>query len=314
MYSSYNTHELQVTIYSFFSLKSHNSVILHQTLKNGSYMLSYQHGYHAGNFADVLKHCGLTHLLHYLTQKEKPLFYLETHSGRGLYDLNNHQALKTNEFKQGIQLLWEQKQKLPPAFAEYIKTLKRQNTDGVLRHYPGSPFIATQFLRNIDRVYCCELHPTEYEHLLNMPQSHKKIHFSHSDGMDALTSLVPPPEKRGLIFIDPSYEVKEEYKTIPQTISQALNKFSNGVYCLWYPVLDQRMNEQLHRRLDAIGAKNSVRIEFNLTKKPMQGMYGCGLWLVNAPYTFADTMHQVCTTLKQYFNPNESSYFITTSK
>lgn len=272
------------------------------------FMLSYQHGFHAGNFADVFKHCALTHLIQYLIQKDKPLFYLETHSGRGLYDLSSHQSLKTNEFKEGIQLLWEQQKKCNAVFLPYLKLLKELNLNSALKYYPGSPYIALNLLRPTDRAHLCELHPTEYEHLIHIPTTHKKVFFSPDDGPSSLNALLPPIEKRGLIFIDPAYEVKEEYKTIPQAISKAVSKFANGVYCLWYPLVNQRMTEQMIRRLEQIPAKNTLRVEFYLKKQMGQGMYGCGLWLINPPYTFADTITTVCKELKLLFNSSESFY------
>jgi len=273
-------------------------------------MLSYQHGYHAGNFADVIKHCALTRLLNYLTQKDKPLFYLETHSGKGLYDLWNWQAEKTSEYKEGIQLIWSNQKQLPVVFKEYLNTIKQLNVANSLRFYPGSPYLAINALRPIDRAYFCELHPTEFDTLKTTPQLHKRVHFSNSDGMNSLNALLPPPEKRGLIFIDPSFEIKDEYKTIPQALKNALSKFNQGVYCLWYPVVNKKLTEQLLRRLQQIGIRNTLRIEFHLTTKLQDGMTGCGLWLINPPYILANEMRIVCESLKNYFNPRESSYII----
>ncbi len=273
-------------------------------------MLSYQHGYHAGNFADVIKHLCLCRLINYLVQKNKPLFYFETHSGRGLYDLRNSQAEKTNEYKQGIQLLWNKRKELPFLFNDYIQIINNLNDKENLRFYPGSPYLALQILRNIDRAYFCELHPTEYEELKNLPFSNKKVHMSNNDGITALNALLPPPEKRGLIFIDPSYEIKDEYKTIPQAIKQAFSKFNTGVYCLWYPIVNRRTTDQLIRRLQEIGAKNTLKVEFNLNNPSQDGMTGCGLWLINPPYTFAQEIKTIGETLRHFFNSKESSLII----
>ncbi|HAU2042173.1 TPA: 23S rRNA (adenine(2030)-N(6))-methyltransferase RlmJ, partial [Legionella pneumophila] len=199
-------------------------------------MLSYQHGYHAGNFADVIKHITLTRLLVYLTHKDKPLFYLETHSGRGIYDLKDKQSLKTEEYKEGINPVWLNRENLPSLFLEYISVIKQINLSATLRYYPGSPYFAISQLRSQDRLYLCELHPTEHNALLKLPHLNKKAHVSHTDGVSMLKALLPPPEKRGVIFVDPSYERKEEYKEIPTAIKNAYSKFSTGVYCVWYPV------------------------------------------------------------------------------
>ncbi|MFT4059427.1 MAG: 23S rRNA (adenine(2030)-N(6))-methyltransferase RlmJ [Legionella sp.] len=273
-------------------------------------MLSYQHGYHAGNFADVIKHIALTRLLSYMTQKDTPLLYLETHSGKGLYDLKYRQAEKTGEYKQGVKLIWPDKKTLPATFHEYIQVLKQLNHTNELNMYPGSPYLAINGLRTQDRMYFCELHPTEFEALSQIPRMHKKVHFSKSDGVAALNAVLPPPEKRGLIFIDPSFEVKDDYRDIPAAIKQAYNRFATGVYCLWYPVVNQRLTQQLIRRMQAINTKNAVRVEFNLTKSSMEGMSGTGLWVINPPYTFAEEMQSVLKTLKTYFNPGVSTYLI----
>lgn len=273
-------------------------------------MLSYQHGFHAGNFADVLKHTALTRLLAYLSLKEKPYFYFETHSGKGLYDLKDYQAEKTGEYKQGIQLLHTAAKSLPAVFGDYLRVIKALNTNNQLRYYPGSPFLAINALREQDRGYICELHPTEFDTLSTIPRLGKKIHISHSDGIETMKALIPPAERRGLIFIDPSYEVKDDYKDIPKQIGAAYAKFETGVYCLWYPVVNKRLCEQLDRRMKEIGAKNMLKVEFNLTTRTQMGMTGCGLWLINPPFTFAQEIKSVCETLKKYFNPGESSYFI----
>jgi 23S rRNA (adenine2030-N6)-methyltransferase len=273
-------------------------------------MLSYQHGYHAGNFADVFKHCALTRLLTYLIQKDKPLFYLETHSGKGLYDFKDKQSEKTGEYKQGIQLIWPHKKQLPAPFKEYMQTIRQLNKTDALRLYPGSPYLAINTLRAIDRAYFCELHPAEYDVLTTIPELGKKVHFSNTDGIDALKALLPPPEKRGLVFIDPSYEIKDEYKTIPNTLKQIIPKFAHGVYCLWYPIVNKKLTEQLSRRMQEIGASNTLKVEFHLTTRHQDGMTGCGLWIINPPYTFASEIKAVCETLKTYFNPKESSYTI----
>ncbi|PWY56340.1 23S rRNA (adenine(2030)-N(6))-methyltransferase RlmJ [Legionella qingyii] len=273
-------------------------------------MLSYQHGYHAGNFADVIKHIALTHLLNYLTRKDKALLYLETHSGKGLYDLKNKQAEKTQEYKQGIQLIWSNRNTLPSVFQNYLQLINQLNSTDSLRYYPGSPFLAINTLRMQDRMYFCELHPREFEALSQLQRMNKKVHFSNTDGIAAMKALLPPPEKRGLVFIDPSFEIKEEYKEIPLAIKQAYSRFATGVFCLWYPLVDKKLTDKLNKGMKEINAKNALRIEFNLTSTPMEGMSGCGLWIINPPFTLAEEMKTVLNTLKTYFNPGSSSYII----
>ncbi|OGV47618.1 MAG: 23S rRNA (adenine(2030)-N(6))-methyltransferase RlmJ [Legionellales bacterium RIFCSPHIGHO2_12_FULL_42_9] len=276
-------------------------------------MLSYQHGYHAGNFADVIKHITLTGLLNYLISKDKPLLYLETHAGRGLYDLRDKHALKTGEAAQGIALLWEKRKQLPKVFSSYIQQISDLNESKeskALRYYPGSPWFAVNTLRSCDRIVCAELHPAEFDALQKLSGHGKRVFFRHSDGLAELKALLPPVERRGLIFIDPSYEVKTEYRQIPAAVKAAYQRFATGVYCIWYPIIDKHYHEQLLRGLKNVGAVNNLRIEFKLAAEGLGGMNGCGLWVINPPYVLQAELKTVLAVLKGLFNPGVSSYCI----
>lgn len=265
-------------------------------------MLSYQHSYHAGNFADVVKHIGLSLICDYLVKKDKPLFYLETHSGRGLYDLKGGFSQKTAEYQDGVGRLWPHRQQLPEEFQPWLAGIEALNDGQQLRYYPGSPLVAVQHLREMDRLYCCELHPKEFEALRQLPKDGKKVFFKHCDGMEQMNALLPPKEKRGLIFIDPAYELKSEYKTIPEAIQKAYRKFSTGVYCLWYPMVDEGWTSQLNRGMERIDCADKLHIEFRLNPALDQGMTGCGLWLLNPPYLFKQQMEKVVEVLKHYLS------------
>ena len=274
-------------------------------------MLSYQHGYHAGNFADVMKHIGLISLLTYQTKKEKPLLYLDTHAGKGLYDLNDRQALKTAEYQQGIELLFATKESLPPIIMEYLQCIKQINTNDVLRYYPGSPALALHYLRQQDRLVFAEWHPKEFSALQQISRQKKHITFHNDNGLLQLRALLPPPERRGLIFIDPSYEIKIDYRDIPLYLKEAYQRFETGVYCLWYPLLDRKYNEQLQRGLQNIGATNHLRAEFCLNSlMPGEGMKGCGLWIINPPYLLKKELQTAFNTLRRIFNPGQSFYLL----
>ncbi len=277
-------------------------------------MLSYQHGYHAGNFADVLKHATLSRLLHYMTQKDKALFYLDTHSGRGVYDLKSNQGVKTGEANSGIELLWAQHKQLPPVFSSYLNAIHELNTDNKLRYYPGSPELALQMLRQQDRLFFSELHPGEFDYLDQLPYRGKRVFCSNTDGLDDLHALLPPIERRGLIFLDPSYEIKTEYREIPKALKTAYQRFATGVYCIWYPLVDNKLHEQLLRGLTNIGADNNLRAEFYLTSTAKPGMRGCGLWIINPPYVLAEELKVIMQTLRKLFNPGVSSYLLETVK
>lgn len=275
-------------------------------------MLSYQHGYHAGNFADVIKHVTLTRLLNYMVNKEKPLLYLDTHSGRGMYDLQDKKALKTGEAQQGIDILWAHRKELPDVFAPYLEQIAALNKSDKLRYYPGSPSLAAHMLREQDRLCFAELHPTEFDHLHDLPRLGKRVFISNSNGLDQLNALLPPIERRGLIFLDPSYEIKSEYREIPDALKVAYQRFETGVYCLWYPLVDNKLHAQLIRGLKGIGAKDNLRIEFYLTGIQNGGMTGCGLWIINPPYVLQAELKQALEALKKQFNPGVSSYLIET--
>jgi 23S rRNA (adenine2030-N6)-methyltransferase len=266
-------------------------------------MLSYQHGYHAGNFADVVKHLTLSRILCYAAQKNKPLFYLDTHSGRGLYDLKDSQAMKTGEYLQGINLLWQHRHHLPALFSPYLHCIDKINTGSNLRFYPGSPALAIELLRTQDRLYFCELHPQEFTCLENLKRENKRVFYSHTDGIASLKALLPPVERRGVIFIDPSFEVKDEYKTIPRAIKTAHEKFSTGIYCAWYPLVDRRLSEQFLRGMKAIPATCSLHIEFNMHSNTELGMSGCGLWIINPPFTLKAEMEILLKQWQALCNP-----------
>ncbi len=277
-------------------------------------MLSYQHGYHAGNFADVVKHAVLSRLFQYMTQKNKPMLYLETHSGRGTYDLKGPQALKTGESIAGIETLWPQRKQLPAVFSPYLKAIQQLNIGEALRYYPGSPELAIQALRDQDRLFFSELHSGEFEFLSQLPKREKRVFYSEKDGMENLAALLPPPERRGLIFLDPSYEIKSEYRQIPLALKAAYQRFSTGVYCLWYPLVDNKLHQQLIRGLTNIGAENSLQVEFYMTGTEKPGMTGCGLWIINPPYVLPEELKLILQALRKVFNPGVSSYLMETIK
>ena len=268
-------------------------------------MLSYQHSYHAGCFADVLKHVTLSLLLQYMKKKDAAFFYLDTHAGRGVYDLNHPHALKTGESSKGISLLWEQRAHLPEIFTPYLQSIEQMNHKDATsaRHYPGSPALAISLLREIDRATFCELHPYEHTILSHIPRNARKVFSSHSDGLEQLSAALPPREKRGLIFIDPSYEIKQDYKTVPQKIKQAVNRFAAGTFCVWYPIFnDHQPHMQLLRGLNAIGASKTLNISQKLKKTPAHGMIGSGLWIINPPFVLKSQLEIALKTLNRIYD------------
>lgn len=256
-------------------------------------MLSYRHSFHAGNFADVLKHLVLIKILAYLGKKDKPYCCIDTHAGPGDYALNGDYALKNKEFENGIAQLW-QRDDLPDNVAAYVDVIKKFNATDDLRRYPGSPLITRQFLRNKDRAFLYELHTTEIT-LLNAAVGYdKRIKVFHEDGLKNAVGLLPPNEHRGLVLIDPSYEMKNDYQLVTETLVQMHKRFATGTYALWYPVVERSRNQQLERAIKTSGLKNVQLFELGIkTDTHEHGMTASGMIVINPPWTLTADMQQV---------------------
>ena len=246
-------------------------------------MLSYQHIYHAGNLADVHKHALLAWMLAYLAVKDKPLTYIETHGGRALYDLSGDEALRTGEAAQGIE-------KVRSWFAPdhpYARVLKQVETENGPNSYPGSPLIAASLLRPTDQIHIAELHPREHAALeLALSPFPAKIH--NRDGFEMAHALTPPTPRRGLMLIDPSYEVKDDYAAIPRHIAKIARAWNVGIIALWYPLLVSKahlpmLNALTQAHPDAL--RHEVRFP---PARPGHGMIGSGMFIINAPYGTQD--------------------------
>lgn len=246
-------------------------------------MLSYQHIYHAGNLADVHKHSMLAWTLAYMTRKDKPLSYLETHAGRGLYNLQDAAALKTGEAAKGITLAQDWLEPDHP----YAQVLARIHKKHGANAYPGSPLIAAESLRPVDTIHLSELHPQEFAALKDNMAPYGGI-FRQKDGWEMAMSLCPPEPRRGLLLIDPSFEVKSDYQTIPQTIAKLHRKWGVGVIMLWYPVLTDAPHKPMIRDLRA-ALPEAITHEVSFPPaRPGHRMIGSGLFVVNPPYGFAE--------------------------
>lgn len=246
-------------------------------------MLSYQHLYHAGNLADVHKHALLAWVLDYMTAKDKPLSYLETHAGRGLYDLSAPEAQKTAEAAAGIA-------RLLPRFAPdhpYARVIAATRAAHGPDAYPGSPRIAAALLRPQDRITLAELHPREYAALAAV-MAGSGAQVLRQDGFAMLRAQIPPTPRRGVLMIDPSYEVKEDYATLPDTLATVRRKWNVGVILLWYPVLAAGLHDGMLARIRADHADAQV---FEQRFPPIRDghrMVGTGLVALNAPYGMAE--------------------------
>ena len=247
-------------------------------------MYSYLHRYHAGNFADVHKHIVLVAILNKLREKSAPFAVLDAFAGEGLYSLNSEAALKNAEHMNGIEKVWSQSS-LPLLAQAYRDVVAGFQPNRDLSVYPGSPaFIAALLRPQQDKAFLIEGHPNCFSILKQHFNSNNQIHLHQRDAYEALTALLPFKEKRGLVFLDPSYEVKQEYEQLANKILAIYPRFANGIYCIWYPILKEKHHERLKaifkQRLDI----KQYHHEFFPTHCPTEGLLGSGLWIINPPW------------------------------
>lgn len=262
-------------------------------------MLSYQHGYHAGNLADVHKHALLAWMLAYLTQKDKPLSYLETHAGRGLYDLTDAAALKTGEAAKGIAVAADWFAPDHP----YRTVLGRIRATYGANAYPGSPLVAAEMLRPVDSIHLAELHPQEYAALATNMAPYGGV-FRQRDGFEMALSLCPPDPRRGLMLVDPSFEVKTDYDTIPPLLAKVHRKWGVGVLVLWYPILTDGPHRPMLRALQE-AFPEGLRHEVGFPPaREGHRMTGSGLFVVNPPYGLQDEGTRLSEMFQQQLMQN----------
>ncbi|MGS6401049.1 23S rRNA (adenine(2030)-N(6))-methyltransferase RlmJ, partial [Enterobacter hormaechei] len=199
-------------------------------------MLSYRHSFHAGNHADVLKHTVQSLIIESLKEKDKPFLYLDTHAGAGRYQLSGEHAERTGEYLEGIARIWQQDD-LPAELEPYIGVVNHFNRNGQLRYYPGSPLIARQLLREQDSLQLTELHPSDFPLLRSEFQKDNRARVDKADGYQQLKAKLPPVSRRGLVLIDPPYEIKTDYQAVVTGINEGYKRFATGTYALWYPVV-----------------------------------------------------------------------------
>lgn len=247
-------------------------------------MLSYRHIFHAGNFADVFKHAIVSLLLQALKRKDKPFFYLDTHAGSGRYDLQNNAARKNAEHLYGIVKLWAQNNP-PTLLRPYLDTIAALNTPGDLRYYPGSPRLVRQLLRPTDRMVLCERHATDFDWLSKEFEGDSQASLHQQDGYQALKAFLPPSERRGLVLIDPAFELPDERERLLKALALAYRRWPTGIYAVWYPILDRDINNAFYRRLHDNGITKILIAELCVGPETSGlGMYGTGLAIINPPW------------------------------
>jgi 23S rRNA (adenine2030-N6)-methyltransferase len=262
--------------------------------------MNYRHAFHAGNFADVVKHTILTRILAYLMNKEAAFRVIDTHAGIGLYDLLGNEAERTGEWQDGIGRLIHVK--LPPDAAEllapYLDAVNARNPGGKLRYYPGSPFITRHMLRGQDRLMALELHPGDAWALKKNFAGDFQVRVTNLDGWAALGTHLPPKEKRGLVLVDPPFEEKGEFTRMAQSLEKAHARWPGGIYAYWYPLKDPAEVNAYIKALKASGIPKILRIELTIdTPTTPPKLHGTGMIVVNPPYVLEEEMRTVLPVL-----------------
>ena len=277
-------------------------------------MLAYRHAFHAGNHADVLKHLVLAQVLRYLGEKGKPYTLIDTHAGAGGYSLQGRYAHKRDEFEDGIGRLW-QRDDLPAPLADYVDLVRAFNGGGTaLQQYPGSPAFAQMLLRPDDRLRLYELHPTDFRILESFLASRHQTQVSMSDGFASLKGELPPPSRRGVLLIDPSYELKTDYAKTLTAVREALTRFAECVVLVWIPQVQLVESAQLPHRLQAAADAHAPRgwLHARLTVRQADakgfGLMGSSMVVINPPFKLHDMLKEtlpfLVDTLGQYDGAN----------
>jgi 23S rRNA (adenine2030-N6)-methyltransferase len=271
-------------------------------------MLSYRHGFHAGNFADVLKHSLLTLTINALKQKDKPFVYIDTHAGAGKYSFKSEFAQKTGEFEQGIGRVWTAAQP-PVEIKDYLSAVRAENTGKQLVRYPGSPQLVRRLIRAQDRMQLSELHGKDYEILHQLFATDKQVSVAKEDGLERLSKKLPPIQKRGLILIDPSYEVKSDYNKVVEVLENAHRHFATGIYGLWYPIIDRSVTDRMLQRLKATAIPKQLRIEHCVAPDgALRGMTGSGMLFINPPWQLQNQAEALLPWLNQELTDGQGTW------
>lgn len=251
--------------------------------------MNYRHSYHAGNFADVVKHALQYMCLAYLRQKDKPFWVLDTHAGIGMYDLLGEQASKTGEWQQGIAKLLAA-ESAPTALQDYVAAVRSLNGDGELRWYPGSPWLTAQQLRPQDQLTLCELHPVDSQLLAaNVAEFRSAGSVKvqpQTNGYAAIKALLPPPIKRGMVLIDPPFEQRDEFDTVVQALTDGMRRWATATYVVWYPIKDPLTVGEFQQQVAAINGVDKLFAADVLIRSAVDRskLNGCGMLFINPPY------------------------------
>lgn len=281
-------------------------------------MFSYRHAFHAGNHADVLKHAMFAHVLDYFNRKPAPYWVIDTHAGAGLYSLQGDWSNKTAEYLDGVGKI-ANAPKAPALIQAYLDRIRSFNPPDELTFYPGSPWLALDSMRESDRLRLFELHPTESDVLAgNVGRLERavqrRIMVYRADGFKGVNALLPPPTRRGIVIIDPSYEDKQDYRRAVTSVKDGLIRFATGTFIVWYPLVQRLESSAMGRHLEHLPTKNWVHATLSVRRAASDGLglHGSGMFIVNPPYTLHGQLKEALPWLVQKLGEDgRASYTLT---
>lgn len=262
--------------------------------------MNYRHAYHAGNFADVVKHAVLALVIEHMKQKPAPFRIVDTHAGIGEYDLGSIEAQKTGEWRDGIGRVMEAH--LPEdarlVLAPYLDVVRRLNPGGELTRYPGSPLLARELMRGEDRLVVNELHPEDHHELKRLFARDRHVKVMALDAWVAVKALLPPPERRAVVLVDPAFEQPGELDRLAEGLKEGMRRFAGGTYLLWYPIKQLQPVAAFRRKIEALGLPKAMTIELTIRDTAdEERLNGAGLLVVNAPFTLGASLETLLPPL-----------------
>lgn len=273
-------------------------------------MLSYRHSFHAGNHADVVKHIVESLIIESLKNKEKPFVYHDTHSGAGRYDLTHEWSEKTGEYKEGIARIWQRKD-CPELIKPYLDAVKSVNKDNTLHYYPGSPRVARALIREQDRMTLTELHSSDFPLLLQEFRRDRQVRMHNEDAYKRLKANMPPKERRGVVLIDPPYELKTEYQDVVNGIKAAYKRWATGTFAIWYPVVYRDNIDLITQGLEDLGIRKILQIELGVAPDSEErGMTASGMIVINPPWKLKQQMEEILPWLQECIAPETGHHFV----
>lgn len=283
-------------------------------------MFSYRHAFHAGSHADILKHITLIQLVQYLQEKPGALTIVDTHAGAGIYSLEDGFAAVSKEAEGGIFRLRDYVEKgnsVPESIQQYLNCIQAENLDTGIKFYPGSPFILARLLRPQDRLKLFELHPKEIDILrenIGQLKQAKQIDVYAEDSFSRLKGLLPPPSRRGLALIDPSYEDKNDYRNLELALEEALRRFATGCYAIWYPAISRRESAELPERMKRIASTHKrswLHAELRVENAPGERrLQASGMFIINPPWTLEKHLAEAMPALVEALGLDDDAKFI----